>query len=89
MPRICLSPSNSYIRSSSQPTFDRKGEIPQENAKEIESEHTFVERLGRERPSSFKTSLAETAFVYSILASQFMAVSIFRRRYGIKKNYES
>ena len=40
-----------------------------------ETEEQRVERLGRERPAQFKSVWAEVLFVYSILASQFMAVS--------------
>ena len=39
-----------------------------------EIEEQRVERLGRERPAQFKSLWAEVLFVYSILASQFMAV---------------
>lgn len=41
-----------------------------------ESEHARIERLGRERPAKFKSFGAELAFCYSIIASQFMAVSL-------------
>jgi len=40
-----------------------------------ESESARVERLGRERPTKFKSFGEELAFCYSIIASQFMAVS--------------
>jgi hypothetical protein len=40
-----------------------------------EPENDTLERLGRERPPQFKSAWAEVLFVYSILASQFMAVS--------------
>ena len=40
-----------------------------------ESEQARIERLGRERPAKFKSFGAELAFCYSIIASQFMAVS--------------
>ncbi|KAI9840708.1 MAG: hypothetical protein M1838_003942 [Thelocarpon superellum] len=38
-----------------------------------ESERERIDRLGRERPLQFKTAFAEVCFVYSLLASQFMA----------------
>ena len=40
-----------------------------------ESERERLERLGRERPPQFQSMWAEVLFVYSILASQFMAAS--------------
>ena len=40
-----------------------------------ESQKARIERLGRERPAKFKSFGAELAFCYSIIASQFMAVS--------------
>ena len=42
-----------------------------------ESEQARIERLGRERPLKFSSFGAELAFCYSIIASQFMAVSLF------------
>ena len=39
-----------------------------------ESERQRIERLGRERPPQFKSFWAEVFFVYSVIASQFMAV---------------
>ena len=47
--------------------------LPQEVAGE-ESERTRIERLGRERPPQFKSIWAELGFVYSIVASQLLAV---------------
>lgn len=41
-----------------------------------ESENARVERLGRERPAKFKSFGRELAFCYSVIASQFMAVSL-------------
>lgn len=41
-----------------------------------ETELERVERLGRERPAQFQSFWAEGLFIYSILASQFMAVSL-------------
>ena len=41
-----------------------------------ETELERVERLGRERPAQFQSVWAEGLFVYSILASQFMAVGL-------------
>ena len=43
---------------------------------EVETEEARIERLGRERPAIFKSLGAEILFCYSILASQFMAVSL-------------
>jgi len=40
-----------------------------------ESERQRVDILGRERPPQFQSLWAEILFVYSIVASQFMAVS--------------
>ena len=40
-----------------------------------ESDRARIERLGREKPEVFKSLWAEVGFCYSILASQFMAVS--------------
>ncbi len=40
-----------------------------------ESEKARIECLGRDRPAKFKSFGAELAFCYSIIASQFMAVS--------------
>lgn len=34
-----------------------------------------IQRLGRQRPDTFRTALAEVAFCFSLLASMFMAVS--------------
>ena len=55
---------------------------------EEESEHARIERLGRERPEKFKTLWAEIGFCYSILASQFMAVSfsLARRRRATRES---
>lgn len=46
------------------------------DGEESETEEARVERLGRERPAIFKSLWAEIFFCYSILASQFMAVSL-------------
>lgn len=40
-----------------------------------EAERQRIERLGRERPSKLKSFAAELFFCYSVIASQFMAVS--------------
>ena len=48
-----------------------------------ETERQRVERLGRERPPQFRSLWAEVLFVYSILASQFMAVSTLSRCPGV------
>lgn len=45
------------------------------DGEESETEQARIERLGRERPAKFKSMWAEIFFCYSILASQFMAVS--------------
>ena len=42
---------------------------------DMESKRAHIEKLGRERPAKFKTALAEILFCYSVIASQFMAVS--------------
>lgn len=41
-----------------------------------ESEGQRIERLGRERPAKLKSLGAEIFFCYSVIASQFMAVSL-------------
>lgn len=38
------------------------------------SDHARIERLGRERPAKFKSSVAEFTFCYSVIASLFMTV---------------
>ncbi len=40
-----------------------------------ETERQRLERLGRERPAKLKSLTAEIFFCYSVIASQFMAVS--------------
>ncbi len=40
-----------------------------------ETEQQRLQRLGRERPAKFKSLTAEVFFCYSVIASQFMAVS--------------
>ncbi len=40
-----------------------------------ESERQRIERLGRERPAKLKSIGAEIFFCYSVIASQFMAIS--------------
>lgn len=40
-----------------------------------ETERQRIERLGRERPAKLKSPGAEVFFCYSVIASQFMAVS--------------
>ena len=44
------------------------------DAEAPESELAHIERMGRQRPSQFKSFVAELAFCYSVIASQFMAV---------------
>ncbi|KAF6218325.1 hypothetical protein HO133_005672 [Letharia lupina] len=39
----------------------------------LDSDRAPIERLGRERPAKFKSSGAELAFCYSVIASQFMS----------------
>ena len=39
-----------------------------------ESDQARIERMGRERPTKFKSFAAELAFCYSVIASQFMSV---------------
>ena len=45
------------------------------DAEDPESERARIERMGRERPPQFKSFIAELAFCYSVIASQFMSVS--------------
>lgn len=45
------------------------------DAENPESERARIERMGRERPTQFKSFIAELAFCYSVIASQFMSVS--------------
>ena len=45
------------------------------DAEAPESERARIERMGRERPTQFKSFIAELAFCYSVIASQFMSVS--------------
>ena len=52
-----------------------------------ESEGDRIERLGRERPAQFKTIWAEILFIYSILASQFMAVSPRSQQHPLQYSY--
>lgn len=40
-----------------------------------ETERQRLERLGRERPAKLNSLTAEVFFCYSVIASQFMAVS--------------
>lgn len=40
-----------------------------------------IERLGRQRPDVFHNAFAEIGFCFSLLASMFMAVSVFSLRY--------
>jgi hypothetical protein len=46
--------------------------------KSEESERQHLDRLGRERPAKLKSLGAEVFFCYSVIASQFMAVSLLR-----------
>ena len=55
------------------PSHSDKMKDPSPSLPVEETEHQRIERLGRERPPHFKTLGAEILFVYSILASQFMA----------------
>lgn len=50
-------------------------DLPSPEDEESESEDARIEHLGRQRPEKFKTMWAEFMFCYSILASEFMAVS--------------
>lgn len=56
--------------------IEKKKSEPPQNTREVELDRARIERLGRERPSKFKTLWAEIAFILSILASQVMAVSV-------------
>ena len=47
----------------------------QDNHITEETERQRIERLGRERPAKLKSLGAEVFFCYSVIASQFMAVS--------------
>ena len=51
-----------------------------------EAEKARIERLGRERPQQFKSTWAEIGFVYSILASELMAVCNERARASSTKS---
>ena len=44
------------------------------DAEAPDSERARIERMGRERPTQFKSFVAELAFCYSVIASQFMSV---------------
>jgi len=58
---------------------DRSGPGMTEDGGEHESEESGrqrIERLGRERPAKLKSLGAEIFFCYSVIASQFMAVSL-------------
>jgi hypothetical protein len=53
-----------------------------------ETHEARIERLGRQRPEKFKTLWAEIGFVFSIVMSQVMTVSIyFSSRYGDLSNF--
>ena len=56
--------------SAAATTADDGGEHESE-----EAERQRIERLGRERPPKLKSFRAELFFYYSVIASQFMAVS--------------
>ena len=74
---------NSHEVNDPAQSYPDHGDIPAEkpdiklasDEEALESEHARIERLGRERPAKFKSFGAELAFCYSIIASQFMAVS--------------
>lgn len=77
------SSGNEKIGTTISPSLEPTPQIPIEKNQEKalgdeeapESEEVRLERLGRARPSKFKTVWAEVAFCYSIVASVFMAVS--------------
>ena len=76
---------NEALSSASSPRLTspenlEKGPEPVGDGEETDSENARMERLGRERPAKFKTLGAELAFCYSIIASEFMAVSTVHRR---------
>lgn len=57
------------------PTLESKEARTPGDEEAQESEHARIDRLGREKPAKFKSFARELAFCYSIIASQFMAVS--------------
>ena len=70
-------PNDEIQENTRMPPPERSDEVVGQPANLLieETEKQRVERLGRERPPQFKSLWAELLFVYSILASQFMAVS--------------
>ena len=52
-----------------------------------EAERQRIERLGRERPAKLTSFGAEILFCYSIIASQFMAVSYSGRLIEVHAKY--
>ena len=71
--------TNTVSERKRKPSSSRHGQVQNSEedyaGDEAESEDARIERLGRERPAKFKTIWAELGFCYSILASQFTAVS--------------
>ena len=77
---ITQSLSNEDVKSQEQnPKEDRHHPLHAPLPTSEETEQERIERLGRERPPQLKSLWAEVLFVYSILASQFMAVSLYPR----------
>ena len=58
------------VSCSTEPKVSNNVELENE-----EGDRQRLERLGRERPVKLKSITAEILFCYSIIASQFMAVS--------------
>ena len=52
-----------------------------------EAERQRIERLGRERPAKLTSFGAEILFCYSVIASQFMAVSCAGRLIEVHAKY--
>ena len=71
---VCRTGSNTMhqIEPLRQP---HDGEAEEQSERVDESEAARIERLGRARPAVFKSLWTEIGFCYSVLASQFMAVS--------------
>ena len=68
-----LSAPDDEIQQDFLPHGSDSGKDPTSALPIEETEQQRIERLGRERPPQFKSLWAEILFVYSILASQFMA----------------
>lgn len=71
------SPAERQVRRSNNSAATTVGDGGEHDNEEAERQH--IERLGRERPPKLKSFGAELLFCYSVIASQFMAVSCFGR----------